>query len=275
MGLQVKSLDEKPLTEAVEALNQGFSDYIVKIQFDTRILLRTIRYDQIDCSQSWIVEEDGENVGVCLVARRGWSSRLAAMAVFPEARGRGIGTWLVKRLIQEAIARGDRDMELEVIEGNDPAIGLYKSHGFKTVRRLMSFQASGSKLMTRDELQEMNIREIAGQVTRHGLPDLPWQVSGESLAQLSPPNRGYRLDDSYVILSDPEEAKVVVRAIVTLPQSRRQGMGTRILKAVMARHGDRHWMVPALCPQEFEAFFLKAGFEAGSLAQFQMAMRPA
>lgn len=270
MNLRVEAIDERPLGDAVKVLNHSFRDYIVKIQFDARILLRTIRYDQIDCSNSWIVEEDGKDVGICLIARRGWSSRLAAMAIIPEARGRRIGTWLVDRLIREAAARGDQVMGLEVIEGNDPAIRLYESHGFKVVRRLMSFQASSPIVSNEDEIREIDIREIADHVTRFGLPDLPWQVSGESLAQMSPPNRGFQLDDSFVILSDPEGETIVVRAIITRPNRRQQGMGKRILHAAMARYADRNWMVPALCPHELEAFFLKAGFEAGSLAQFQM-----
>lgn len=270
MELKVEPLDGRPLADTVAVLNHGFSDYIVKIQFDTRMLLRTIRYDQIDGSQSWIVVMDGEDVGACLIARRGWTSRLAAMAMIPEARGKGIGSWVVDRLLREAKARGDRGMDLEVIEGNDPAIRLYESHDFKTVRRLLSFQASSPDIVSEDQLREADIREIAGLVTRYGLPDLPWQTSGESLAQMGPPNRGYQLQDSFVVLSNPEDPTIVVRALITKPESRRKGMGTRVLQAAMAKHDEKSWMVPALCPQEFEAFFLNAGFEAGSLAQLQM-----
>jgi GNAT superfamily N-acetyltransferase len=268
--LKVEPLDGRPLADAVEVLNQGFSDYIVKIQFDKPMLLRTIRYDQIDGSLSWIVVMDGEDVGACMIARRGWTSRLAAMAIIPEARGKGIGTWVVDRLLREAKARGDRWMELEVIEGNDPATRLYESHDFKTVRRLISFQASSPDIASEDHLREVDTREIAGFVNRYGLPDLPWQISGESLAQMGPPNRGYQLQDSFVVMSNPEDPTIVVRALITKPESRRKGMGTRVLQAAMARHGDKSWMVPALCPQEFEAFFLNAGFGPGSLAQRQM-----
>jgi hypothetical protein len=73
-----------------------------------------------------------------------------------------------------------------------------------------------------------------------------------------------------MILSDPESETIVVRAIITMPESRRQGLGRRILHAAMAKYADRNWMVPALCPQEFEDFFLNVGLEAGPLAQFQM-----
>jgi ribosomal protein S18 acetylase RimI-like enzyme len=268
--LRVEPLDERPLVDAVAVLNQGFSDYFVKIHFDTRTLLRTIRYDQIDGSQSWIIVMDGEDVGACMVARRGWTSRLASMAIIPEARGKGIGTWVVGRLLRQARARGDRWMDLEVIEGNDPAIRLYESHDFKTVRRLLSFQASSTDVVSEDQLREVDIREISGLVIRYGLPDLPWQISGESLAQMGPPNRGYQLEDSFVVLSNPEDPTIVVRALITKPESRRRGMGRRVLQAAMAKHEKKSWMVPALCPQEFEAFFLNSGFELGSLAQFQM-----
>ncbi len=47
------------------------------------------------------------------------------MAIAPGARGQGIGLWCMDRLVDEARARGERSMVLEVIEQNDPAVRLY------------------------------------------------------------------------------------------------------------------------------------------------------
>jgi ribosomal protein S18 acetylase RimI-like enzyme len=271
MELRSTSLIEKPLAEAAGVLNAGFSDYLAKVAFDIPMLLRMIKYDQIDCSLSRVVEHDGRDLGAALIARRGWTSRLAAMAVIPEARGNGVGGWLVDSLLQEAEARGDRAMGLEVIEGNDPAIGLYESRGFKVRRRLLSFQAPPGPAAGDDNLQETDVRDIAGHVTRHGLPHLPWQVSGESLAQMGPPFRGYQLQGAYAVLSDPEAATIAIRALVTDPENRGKGQAKRLLRALMARYPDKSWSIPALCPQEIEPVFVKAGFTRGDLSQLQMA----
>ena len=75
--------------------------------------------------------------GIALIARRGWTSRLAAMGISLEWRGRGAGTWFINGLLREASERGEREMVLEVIEQNEPAVALYTRSGFEIVRRLV------------------------------------------------------------------------------------------------------------------------------------------
>ncbi len=270
MDLGTRPLDEGSLADAVNVLNAGFLDYIVKIDFSLPMLLRMIRHDQIDCSLSSIVKDGERDVGVALIARRGWSCRLAAMAVIPEARGHGVGSWLVDQLLRDAKERGDRAIELEVIEGNDIAVRLYESHGFEPKRQLLSFQATHPVDAREKGLREVDIRHVANQVTRHGLPDLPWQVSGESLAQVGPPSKGYQLNDAYIIVSDLESSDIKIRGLITELGSRRQGLATRLLHVVMAKNPGKTWIVPPFCPQELEPFFLKAGFARGSVSQVQM-----
>ena len=52
------------------------------------------------------------------------------MSVARAARGRGIGTRLLRALYAFATERGYRRLELEVFATNGPAIVLYESHGF-------------------------------------------------------------------------------------------------------------------------------------------------
>jgi GNAT superfamily N-acetyltransferase len=180
------------------------------------------------------------------------------------------------RLIGEAQVRGERAMALEVIEQNTPAVRLYRKSGFRTVRRLVGYAASppheGGEIDKEQlaALQEIDIREFACLVTGQGLPDLPWQISGESLALMGPPNVAHRLDDASVLLSDPEAPQVAVRALLVAPQARQQGQATRLLRALLARYPLKTWRVPALCPEEAGRPFERAGFERSSLSQLQM-----
>ena len=52
------------------------------------------------------------------------------MSVARGARGRGIGTRLLRALYTFAMEHGYRRLELEVFATNGPAIVLYESHGF-------------------------------------------------------------------------------------------------------------------------------------------------
>jgi ribosomal protein S18 acetylase RimI-like enzyme len=273
--LERTSVLDEGLDRALDLLKRGFADYVIPIELDRFELHHMLRTDGIDVSGSQVVMSDGQAVGIALIARRGWTVRLAAMALVPEARGAGVGSWLMARLFEEARARGERAMVLEVIEENAPAVRLYRKCGFRTVRRLVGYASSpphdaGEEAPQGAGLVEIDVRELARMVTACGLPDLPWQVSGESLAHLGPPDVAYQLGEAYVLLSDPEASQVAIRALLVAPQARRQGQATRMLRALAARYPQKTWRVPALCPEEAGGPFEKAGFERSSLSQLQM-----
>jgi ribosomal protein S18 acetylase RimI-like enzyme len=211
-------------------------------------------------------------VGVALIARRGWTSRLAAMALVPEARGQGVGRWAMGQLLDQARARGERRMVLEVIESNEPAVRLYRHSGFCLLRRLAGYKAVSPNGADPIPVEEVDIREVARLVTAHGLPDLPWQVSGESLALMGPPNRAYRLGDAYAVISDPAAPQIVVRSVVVKPEGRGQGLAARLLHLLMDSHPDTRWIVPALCPEEMGGLFERVGFARSEISQLQMAI---
>lgn len=270
MKRELKSMVDCDLSEIAEIINRGFSDYFVKIEVNVAGLLHMVAQDSLRMGDSRVVVRDGEKVAVALVARRGWSSRLAAMAVVPEARGEGIGTWLTERLLAESKERGERRMELEVIEENAPAVRLYKKGGFRVLRRLVSFELSGSPEETEEKLEDADIREVALMVTAHGLANLPWQVSGESLACMGPPDRAFKLGGAYAAISKIDMPALVIRSLVVEPRMRRKGQGRRLLKALRAKYRGKAWSVPALCPEEMGGLFERAGFERGELSQFHM-----
>ena len=52
------------------------------------------------------------------------------MGVLANYRGRGIGSQLLSRTIEHAWSSGLKRLELEVFADNEPAIRLYKKHGY-------------------------------------------------------------------------------------------------------------------------------------------------
>ena len=261
------------LPEVVELMNRGFADYFVKIELNVAAFLGMVRHDGVDLAASRVVLRDGQSAGVALIARRGWTSRLAGMAIVPEARGCGVGRWLMDQLIAEARTRGERAMVLEVIEGNTAAVRLYETCGFRVLRRLVSYVMPGAEAAVAEgSLQEIDLRELARLVVVCGLPDLPWQISGETLVQMGPPNRAYQMGDAYVAISNPDAPHIALRTVLVRPEGRRQGQATHLLRAVMAAYPGKTWHVPAFCPQEFGPLFEGLGFEREPLAQLQMAL---
>lgn len=263
-----------PLPELVKFLNRGFEAYFVPIEFDTHAFSNMLRKDGIDLSISRVLVVDDQPCGIALIARRETlhASRLAAMGIAQEARGKGAGSWFMSELISEACQRHDHDMLLEVIEQNEPAVRLYQKSGFQIVRRLVGFTRRGKNAVESGEsdLREIDLREMGRLVSEHGLPDLPWQLSGESIVQMNPPAQAYRKGQAYLAISNPEAEHVAVWSVLVEPGARGNGLGTEMLKSVIARHANKTWHVPAILPEELGKIFERAGFEREALSQWQM-----
>ncbi len=271
MALTFPSFLEAGLAESAGVMTRGFEGYFVPIRVDAAGLAAFARVDGVDLAASRLAVRDGVPVAGALVARRGWTARLAGMSVVPEARGQGVGRALVARLLEEARARGERAMELEVIESNASAVRLYESAGFRRRRRLVGALGRPSAgPVVPEGLTEEDPRALAAAVGAHGWPDLPWQVSAETLAHATPPAEAWRLGPSWALVARPDPGTLVVRALLTESAARRQGHARTLLQALMARHPGREWRASALFPEEFEAVFASAGLVRAPLTQWQM-----
>ncbi len=78
-----------------------------------------------------VVEVDGEPVGRLYAARWDDEIRIIDVALLREHRGRGIGTTLIRSLLDEAAATGKR-LSIHV-ESHNPARRLYERLGFEEV----------------------------------------------------------------------------------------------------------------------------------------------
>ena len=271
MAYDFPSVIEYGLDRSAAVLARGFSDYYVPFVSNPGVLVQMARMDSVDLAVSRVLVRDGVAVGGALIARRGWTCRLAGMAIIPEARRTGVGRAGVLQLLAEAKARGERSMVLEVIEQNEPAVKLYEACGFKKVRRLLSFAGPGTTdAGVTTALAEVDLRDMAEVVTHDSLPDLPWQLSGETLAQLSPPSVAFRLNGSWVALSNPAVSPVTIRGLITEHAVQGQGRAAELLRAVMAKFPGREWRVSALWPEELAPVIAGAGLQPTPLSQWQM-----
>lgn len=270
MNFESKTASDFPLPVLVDILNRGFENYVVPITFNLHAFLNMLRKDGTDLTSSRVLLTEGEPKGIALIARRGWTSRLAAMGISPDLRGQGAGSWFMEQLIQEASDRGEHEMVLEVIGQNGPAVHLYEKCGFEVVRRLIGLTCRDAVEETTLKLRKINTRAVARLVTQYGLPDLPWQVSGESLAQINPPSCAFSNGSAHILISNPEVNDVGIWSLLVEPAARGNGLGLAMLKAIMARYPGKTWHVPALLPEELAKSFERAGFVREDLSQWQM-----
>ena len=88
---------------------------------------------------TFLVAEDrahgGSVAGYAVLIRAADEAELLNLAVPEDARRRGLGGALLRRVLEESRAGGIRTVYLEVRESNAAARGLYGSHGFIEVGR--------------------------------------------------------------------------------------------------------------------------------------------
>lgn len=256
---------------------RSFMGYPVTLPRTAAALEARVRTESIDLDVSRVVKQGGENIGLALIARRGWNARVAAFAILPDARGGGVGLKVMRQVLGESRERGEHWMTLEVIEQNEPAVSLYRKLGFTQKRRLFGYRRAPLPATAGShdaDLTEIDPLEFARLATRHGVPDLPWQLSGETLSNITPPAIAYSLDGyAFALLTGLDDAAITVRAFVIPPAFQRQGWGNALAQALFTRFPRREWRVPFVVPEGMPArFFESIGFEPETMNQLEMTL---
>jgi GNAT superfamily N-acetyltransferase len=262
--------------QVADALTRSFEGYVVPVNVSAEAYERRFRPENIDPFASYAYFREDRPVAVVLVARRGWTSRIAAMAVAPEVRGKGLGKRIMRGVIDEAVERGDRSVLLEVFEHNTPAVKLYEGLGFEPVRRLVGYhhRPDGAAPDGADTLSELDPLYLARVVAREGEPNLPWMLAAETLSGSVSPARAFHLDHrAYVLIGDPDANIISLTALVVPRTDRRHGWGARIMQALLATHPDRAWSIPQTVPEELAPeFFARCGWEPMDTNQLEMVL---
>lgn len=160
--------------ELARIFNAGYEGYYTPFDLDEaafRFMSETWD-DDLDASRVAVV--DDEPAGICKLAIRGDRGWIAGVGVAAPHRGRGLGEALMHGVHEQARARGLREIWLEVLVQNEPAIRLYEKLGYRRVRELEVWTAS-----------ELALRRPLGAVpvASSGARE-PWQRADETVANL-------------------------------------------------------------------------------------------
>jgi ribosomal protein S18 acetylase RimI-like enzyme len=91
----------------------------------------------VDGQPWWLLCHDSRPIGCCLVNQHSSDlCELAYMGLIQSWRGKQLGRILVEKAIESAKLKNARFLMSAVDSMNWPAVGLYQSHGFKTVKEL-------------------------------------------------------------------------------------------------------------------------------------------
>jgi len=269
------SFPDAGLASAVEALNVGFADYVVPMRWTADALTRRMEAESVDPAASFVYRAGGAPAGVCMIARRGRHSRVAAFCVSPAQRRAGVG----RRMLQDALAaartRGDARMSLEVIEQNEAAVAFYRALGFAIGRRLVGYRRS-ARAGEPAPLEELPLAALADIQARFEGNEAQWQLAAATLRGLRAPARAYALGEHvYAVVSGEREDGFDLRALVVPPAHRRAGWATRMVDALTFERGGKACNVAPIVPEGLgHDFFVATGFVLQEISQVEMSCAP-
>jgi GNAT superfamily N-acetyltransferase len=169
--------------ELASVFTASYEGYFIPIVVDESQLSYMVEVFDLDLSRSLVAVENERPIGLANLGRRGERTWLGGVGVVPDRRGLGIGESLTRMLLDQARRTGAREMVLEVIVENAPAIALYEKLGFARTRELevLSLAAATERSEARETDLAEGLRVIAA--TRSS-PE-PWQRADETIANLA------------------------------------------------------------------------------------------
>ena len=164
--------------ELAEIFTAGYEGYFTPIAVDEAAFRFMVSAWDLDLDASRVAVVDDEPVAICTLAIRGDQGWIGGLGVAAPHRSRGIGAVLMRRVIEEARSRGVRELWLEVLVQNEPAIRLYEALGFEHVRELEVWSTE-ELVLNQHKLPSLAPTDALGREERP-----PWQRANESLAGL-------------------------------------------------------------------------------------------
>jgi len=121
---------EFSLAELASVFTAAYHGYVIPFEVDESHLEYMVEVFDLDLSRSLVAVERDRPVGLANLGRRRERTWLGGVGVVRDRRGSGVGESLTRTLLDHAREAGAREMLLEVIVENAPAIALYEKLGF-------------------------------------------------------------------------------------------------------------------------------------------------
>lgn len=274
MNADLRPIGPGDVPRLTELHNAAFSDYPIPARLDPPALQAYLDETGVRPELSRVAWVDGQPASFCLGAIRGDRGSIRGEGTRPEHRRTGLGRLVLDATMEALRGAGAATVGLEVLDGNDAALELYRREGFEQFRRLVGFVVKRSdrpplrERLMRGPLTALDSDDAVRLLTQWGWPEAPWQLQPESLAAIP----AQVLAESVVLFGKRRGDQFWLYAIVVDPAHRREGLATRAVVAL-----DAAWVgVPALVPQDWEQarlLFESMGGTVEAHTQWEMVRR--
>jgi ribosomal protein S18 acetylase RimI-like enzyme len=171
-----------PLDRLAELFTAAYEGYPLHVHVDEGTLAFMVDAYDLDLGRSRVASRSGEPVGLAMLAVREATGWIGGMGVVAAARRGGLGTILMRAVLDEARTAGLGEVGLEVLEPNDAAIRLYERLGFRRVRMLEVWSLAAAPPTA--SAREADPEAAHAWIRAHRRSGEPWQRADATLERL-------------------------------------------------------------------------------------------
>ncbi len=265
------------LPDLYRAFRSGFADYTVKLDVPYQVFAERFfqpAWNQLE--HSFIAYDGSLPVGMILGGIRHYEGirtmRCGGLCVIPEYRRRQVGHALYQLHRREAVENRCKQLFLEVIAGNEPAIAFYKRLGYQKVYDLRYYVHNRPEELGAGEEWGIEIRPFsAGQVRAAANPEthINWQNTLE-----------YIENDDVQFYGVAGEAAPLAYLCISRrgklfqlwvnPDHRHQGIASALLSHAITRLGLNKVSASTPNNASLEGFLRKREFVEERISQHEM-----
>jgi GNAT superfamily N-acetyltransferase len=183
MTVEFRRSKEFSLAELASVFTASYHGYFIPLVVEETQLRYMVEVFDLDLSRSLVAVERQRPVGLANLGRRGERTWLGGIGVVPDHRGSGVGESLARRLLDQAREAGAREMVLEVIVENAPAIALYEKVGFARTRELEVLTLAVAT--AHSHARETDLGDALKLIAANRESPEPWQRADETIANLA------------------------------------------------------------------------------------------
>lgn len=254
--------------QLTDILNACFEAYLVPVTQSVEGFVQRFSAEGMSLIDSRVWLAGDEPAAIAIVARRGNMARLAAFALRPAWRGKGLGRKLMQELLTFLQQQEIETISLEVIRDNHAAVALYQSLGFTRRYGLCGYLSAEPLAAAPGVLQPYPILALLRRAVEESNSQLPWLMDPLTFATL--PCRVVTLEQRAFAVLSTSGSRPVLQFLWVEPAARRQGLAQALLMALAQQFPGIGTSVTV--PETFTPLFAAAGYAPLSLQQYEMTM---
>lgn len=252
--------------QLTDILNACFEAYLVPVTQSVAGFVQRFSAEGMSLIDSRVWLAGDEPAAIAIVARRGSAARLAAFALRPAWRGKGLGRELMQDLLMLLQQQGVETVSLEVIRDNHAAVALYQTLGFTRRYGLCGYLSNEPLAPVPGVLQLYPTLALLRRAIDESNSQLPWLLDPLTFATL--PCQVVTLEQRAFAVLTTAGSRPVLQFLWVEPAARRQGLARELLVTLAQQFPGVGTSVTV--PETFTPLFAAAGYAPLSLQQYEI-----